>query len=381
VRTFSTSSWVTDSAAGATAYSCGVKTYNNAIGVDSTGIPCGTLLEAAQALGMMTGIVVTDAVAGATPGSFTAHATNRSMFEFIAKQQVDNLVDIIFGGGHKYYTKRKDGINLVDYAKAKGYTVLTSYSEFKTAELKLPLIVLFAEDQMEHEIDRNPEVQPSLSEMTQKALDLLSSHAKHGFFLMVEGSLIDVCGHRNDPAANYRDALAYDDAVGTVLEFSKSRPNTLVVSVSDHETGGLTLGVNGVYAWRPDILQAVRASSIHMAQRIRAGQSISSVLSELASINATAAEIQDIAQANLTSSLNNVGIIIGHVISSRAGVGWSTTGHTGVDINLYAKGYNSFLLKGNYDNTEVGNWVAHQFNLNLEDQTKKLATFNPNPVD
>jgi len=162
VRTLSASSLVTDSAAAATAYSCAQKTYNYGVAVDVNKKPMGTLLEAAQAKGMKTGIVVTDAVAGATPGAFSSHAVDRNMFDFIAKQQVDKKIDVIFGGGSNYYNQRSDGINLFNYARNLGYQVVTNLTDFRGV-LTTPVIAIFAPDRMAFEIDRDPNVQPSLS--------------------------------------------------------------------------------------------------------------------------------------------------------------------------------------------------------------------------
>jgi len=345
------------------------KTYNYAIAVDVNKKPMGTLLEAAQSNGMKTGLVVTDAVAGATPGSFSSHAVDRNSFEFIAKQQVDKKVDVIFGGGSQYYTNRKDGINLFDYAKTLGYQVVTNLQDFR-GELRTPVIAIFAPDRMSFEIDRDPTTQPSLSEMAKKALDLLSS--PNGFFLLVEGSNVDVAGHQNDAASNFRDALAYDETIQVVLQ--NVNKNTLVVSTADHETGGLTLGTN-VDIYNQKLLLNITASSNKMATLINGGQSAASVLHQYIGFTFTDQQIQAI--QNSSSNVGQCTILIGQTVASLVGVGWSTTGHTGVDVNLYASGYRANELLGNYNNIEVGNFVASVFGLDLAAETAKLSNFNP----
>jgi len=248
--------------------------------------------------------------------------------------------------------------------------------------LSLSVVAIFSDNRMDFDIDRNPTVQPSLAEMTQKALDLLSSEASNGFFLMVEGSNIDIAGHENDPVANFHEALAYDAALDVILSYLDGKETyTTVISVSDHETGGLTLGVNnkisgqGQYFWYPSVLLAGKCSATKMASMIQAGQPIAQVLYTYAGLNLTVAEIQAIQNAN--SSLSTTIIAIGHVISYRAGVGWSTVGHTGIDINLYATGYMTQGLRGNYNNIDIGNWVAKIFNLDLAAQTTRLKDFSP----
>jgi alkaline phosphatase len=101
------------SSAGATAYACGLKTYNGAIGVDPAQKPCGTLLEAAQMKGMKTGVVVTSSITHATPASFLSHAVHREMEDFIATQIATKNVDVLLGGGYKFFANRSDNVNYV----------------------------------------------------------------------------------------------------------------------------------------------------------------------------------------------------------------------------------------------------------------------------
>ena len=122
-----------------------------------------------------------------------------------------------------------------------------------------PVLGLFSMSHMDYEIDRDPATQPSLAEMTQKAIDLVSGD-EDGYFLMIEASRIDHAGHDNDAAAHLHDILAFNEAVATALQHAEQNSNTLVVSVSDHETGGLTLGRSGIYAWEPEALAKVQAS-------------------------------------------------------------------------------------------------------------------------
>jgi len=223
---------------------------------------------------------------------------------------------------------------------------------------------------MAFEIDRDPNTQPSLSEMAKKALDLLSS--PNGFFLLVEGSNVDVAGHQNDAASNFRDALAYDDAIEVVLQ--NVNQNTLVVSTADHETGGLTLGTN-VDIYNHKWLLNITASSNKMATLINGGQLAASVIYQYTGFTFTDQQIQAI--QNSSSNVGECIILIGKTVASTVGVGWSTTGHTGVDVNLYMSGYKSLELLGNHDNTEVGNFVANTFGLDLAAETAKLSNFNP----
>jgi alkaline phosphatase len=260
-RTRSTNSLVTDSAAGATAFSCGLKSYNGAISILDDQSPCGTVLEAAKKAGYMTGLVVTTRITDATPACFAAHVSTRSQEDRIAEQEVGyyplgRVVDLMFGGGRCHFLPngtegscRADDKDVVAMAKDKGFSYLSSRKEFDGLDLgssvKLPILGLFAETDIPYELDRRRmnDVYPSLDEMARTALKALSIATKDsdkGFFLMIEGSRIDHAGHQNDPAAQVHEVLAYDKAFSSVLDFlDKSSTPGVVVSTSDHETGGL----------------------------------------------------------------------------------------------------------------------------------------------
>ncbi len=286
-RTRSTDSRTTDSAAGATAYSTGVKTYNAAIAVDDARQPVRTILEAAEARGMATGTVSTSRVTHATPAAFAAHVEDRDMEDEIAVQQLAGGIDVLFGGGYRFFLPaekggtRKDGRDLLEQAAAAGTQVLRTRSDFERP-LRLPVVGLFTPDNLTYEIDRNPAAEPSLSELTEKAIALLSDDPD-GFFLMVEGSRIDHAAHANDPAAVLHETLEFERAVQKAPEFARRDGRTLVVSTSDHETGGLALGrraENGERArsWDPVPLARVRMSADLLAGRLAENPVLSAAL-------------------------------------------------------------------------------------------------------
>lgn len=210
-RTRSYDSLVTDSAAGATAYSCGIKTNNDAVAVDEKGKPCGTLLEAAKRQGWKTGMIVTSRVTHATPASFAAHVKMRWNEARIAEQLIGEAgypfgisVDLLMGGGKCFFMPsgmskkcgRKDLLDLINIADKKGVRIVSTRKEFDLMKEneKLPLFGLFADDHISYEIDRNPLKEPSLKEMVQKGLKILKAAVERdeapGFFLLIEGSKI-----------------------------------------------------------------------------------------------------------------------------------------------------------------------------------------------
>jgi len=260
-RTRSSSSLITDSAAGATAFSCGKKSYNGAISVLPDHTPCGTVLEAAKRAGYMTGLVVTTRITDATPACFAAHVNQREEEDRIAEQEVGEhplgrMVDLMLGGGRCHFLPnttdgscRGDDRDIVELAKSNGFSYVDDRNGFDGLNLgnsvKLPLLGLFASTDIPYEIDRRQmdDVYPSLDEMARTALKALSAATKDsnkGFFLMIEGSRIDHAGHGNDPVAQVHEVIAYDKAFASVLDFlDKDDVQGVAISTSDHETGGL----------------------------------------------------------------------------------------------------------------------------------------------
>ena len=261
-RTRSSSSLVTDSAAGATAFSCALKSYNGAISVTPDHLPCGTVLEAAKKAGYMTGLVVTTRITDATPACFAAHVNMRQEEDRIAEQMVGDyplgrVVDLMFGGGRCHFVPnstvesscRLDGKDVIALAKKNGFNYIDDRAGFDRlaggAKVQFPVLGLFADADIPYEIDRRNEndVYPSLHEMAETAMKALSEATKDsekGFFLMIEGSRIDHAGHHNDPAAQVHEVLAYDKAFQSVLDFLEhDKTQAVMVSTSDHETGGL----------------------------------------------------------------------------------------------------------------------------------------------
>jgi alkaline phosphatase len=264
-RTRSSSSLVTDSAAGATAFSCGQKSYNGAISILPDSTPCGTVLEAAKKAGYTTGLVVTTDITDATPACFASHVGFRTQQDEIALHQVGHgplgrVVDLMLGGGRCHFLPngtdggcRQDGIDVIKLAqKEYGWNYLGDRSAFDELwegkkEVTLPMLGLFAPTDIPFELDRRNmnDQYPSLSEMAKtalRALEKATEKSDKGFFLMIEGSRIDHAGHGNDPSAQVREVLEYDRTFKTVLDFlEENKTDGVLVATSDHETGGLSV--------------------------------------------------------------------------------------------------------------------------------------------
>ena len=235
-KTQSSDDFITDSAAGATAFSIGEKTYNGAIGVDSLKKPKPTILEMAETNGLSTGLVATCAITHATPAAFIAHQPSRSMNNEIAYDFTKTDVDVVIGGGKHYFDTRKDGMNLIDTLRYKGYEVVDSTVDFTT--MASGKFYAFTNS---YHVPSMKNGRGNFSEKASlKAIEVLSENKK-GFFLMIEGSQIDWGGHDNDADYIAREMVDFDITIGKVLDWAIKDGNTLVVITADHETGGFAL--------------------------------------------------------------------------------------------------------------------------------------------
>lgn len=235
-KSYSASDYITDSAAGGTAFSTGTKTKNGCLAVDSTLKVLPTILEMAEEKGLATGLVSACAVTHATPASFIAHVGSRGNYEEIAPWYLKTDIDVFIGGGLKYFNARKDSINLIDKLLAKQYQVITSLNQLDNVKSGKLAGLLYADHPPKMSEGRGD----MLAKSSTKAISLLEKNKK-GFFMMIEGSQIDWAGHDNNSDYLINEMLDFDGVVGLVLDYAKKNGETLVVVTGDHETGGLTL--------------------------------------------------------------------------------------------------------------------------------------------
>lgn len=234
-KTYSSSDFTTDSGAGGTALACGVKTKNKMIGMTPDSVAVQSILELASKNQLATGIVVACALTHATPASYIAHQVNREMNEEIATDYLKTDIDVMIGGGKKYFEDRTDNRNLTNELKARNYQIAYTLKEVKAVNSG-KLAGLLYDDQN----PGMPERGNMLPESTQSAIDILRNNKK-GFFLMVEGSQIDWAGHDNNYQQLIKEMLDFDKTIGKALDFAIKDKNTLVIITADHETGGMTI--------------------------------------------------------------------------------------------------------------------------------------------
>ncbi|MCB9342950.1 MAG: alkaline phosphatase [Lewinellaceae bacterium] len=255
---------VTDSAAGATAFACGCKTKNGVIGLDSKMEKCFSILEDAEAHGLSTGLVASCSITHATPAAFIAHVESRTEHEAIAADILKTDVDLLIGGGLKYFKDRSnDSRNLLNELQDKGYTV----SDYEgqpfpalTFSAAKPLVWFGAyEEPLSVTKGRDWLPQAAI-----KAPVFLKQRSDKGFFLMLEGSQIDWAGHANDANRVVKEMLDFDAVVGKILDFAKEDGQTLVIITADHETGGLALEQGHAH----DSLDLTFSSTYHTASLV-----------------------------------------------------------------------------------------------------------------
>jgi len=225
---------MTDSAAAGTALSTGYRTVNNYLGLDRRKMPHANLTEAAQSVGKATGLVSTYEWPHATPASFAAHALQRTDYADFYRQIENKNLQVVLGNG--YGSVAAYGATM-QTAIDNGYTIVKTKAEMAAVQPGDKIWGNVYETSFDFDIYNGADTS-TLAEMTQAAITALSGD-EDGFFLMVEGSKVDTGGHSNNTAQMSSDYIAFDEAFKVAVEFAKSRNDTVVVAVPDHDTGGL----------------------------------------------------------------------------------------------------------------------------------------------
>ncbi|AJE53624.1 alkaline phosphatase [Paenibacillus jamilae] len=393
VRTHSADAPIADSAPAGTAFATGHKSHTGYVGVlpDEATMPgqqpiaagdakkpVASILEASKLAGKSTGIIATSEIMHATPADFTAHYPDRKNYDALSMQQAYNGVDVVLGGGGKFLEPagRKDGQDIIAQIKDQGYDFVTTPEGLKNSTSN-KLWGSFSPEALAYNLDRDASKEPSLAEMTTKAIDVLSKNDK-GFFLMVEGSKVDWAAHANDPTGIISDVLSFDDAVKVALDYAKQNQNTVVVAVTDHGNGGLTIGSSDTtsnYDKTPlasfiDPLKKAKLTGEGLEAKLNADRSnIKEVLSTYFGItDLTDEEVKTIKNAKEGS----VNYAVGPMISKRANIGWTTGGHTGGDVVLYTYAPNGDRPSGVIDNTDVNKYMTRVLGLDLDTVSKQL---------
>lgn len=404
--TYDASKFITDSAAAATALATGYKALDGGVGVDAFNRPhpsIATLLK--EKNNYKVGIISSVSIDHATPAGFYAHQTSRNKYYDIGLDLSNSNFDYFGGGGFKkpagYDGTQK---NLVDIAKQAGYTYVNSKADFDALKPKEGQKVLAinaildtpSDAALDYSIDRNSQ-DLTLADYTKKGVELLMNDT--GFFMMIEGGKIDWAAHANDAATLIHDVASLEDAVNVALDFYAAHPDeTLIIVTGDHETGGFGIGFGATgYDTYFNVLASQKISgqkysrdyiTKYRNEQIGFEQVLQDIESLFGLYQATSPQAKDNPRAVLSErdiailhqgyleslipydkrpyrktdgyrieysyyDQEPLQIAITHILNGKAGLGWTTTAHTGLPAAVYAKGVGQESFSGIYENTEI----------------------------
>jgi len=352
---------VTDSAASATALASGVKSYNGAIGVDVHKQPVSSVLHAAKLKGMKTGLAVTSQIVHATPASYVAHNENRRNYDAIADSYFDDRlkgqlkVDVMLGGGTQYF-KREERDLTAEFVGA-GYVYVDAYSELADVPKGSNLLGLFAPVGLPWALD--DEQANRLQVLTEQAVRHLEN--PEGFFLLVEASQVDWAGHGRDINSAMAEMSDLHTTLLWIEEYQKAHPNTLVVVTADHSTGGLTLAANGEYRWSPEDLHDINMSvpqmiKMMLTERMNGTERVNFV-SEQLGFPLTSVQEEELVLLDMTQKNRPLEDVIKRMIDAHTNTGWTTHGHTAIDVQIFAHGPHQEKFAGYLDNTDIAKQI------------------------
>jgi alkaline phosphatase len=401
VKTHSSDAPIGDSAPTGSTYATGylsqtgfIATYPKSAGKDrdlvkidqtKTYQPLFTILEAAKLDHKSTGLVVTCQFPHATPADFSAHTIYRDQYDNIAKQMVYNHLNLVFGGGTKYLDPavRNDKENLMSVLKKRNYSVVTDMKSFRELTTKDSLVWgLFAKDALPFDLDSNKDSVPSLAEMTNKALGILSANP-NGFFLMVEGSKVDWAAHDNDPVGVATEFLAFDSAVGVAMDFAKKDGNTAVVICPDHGNSAIsvgnrrsnhgydTLSVSSIIQPLKNCkLTAAGLTSILMNKKERS--SVSNLFKENTGITLQNNDLDSLMMTINKKETSALTRRIAKIITANTYIGFTTNGHTSEDVMLAVYHPQNYRPEGVIQNKGVNAYMKDILGTrNLDSLTEK----------
>jgi len=347
------SGYVTDSAASATALAAGIKTYNGAIGLDVDKKALESVLQRAKKIGKKTGVAVTSQIVHATPAAYIAHNESRNNYNELADSFLDdringkNVADVMLGGGWNYFIR--DDRNLVAEFKALGYQYADSYTDLLALPKGKPTLGLFADKGLPKALDdSNPH---RLSVLTESAISHLEN--VNGYFLLVEASQVDWAGHANDIASAMSEMEDLEQTIKLLKNYVDLHPDTLVILTADHSTGGLTIGADGDYRWSPEFIQNMKASVTMMSEKMMDEEDMALYVEDVFGFALNDDEKNRISGISIDMTPRARESVLKSVLDKRTNTGWTTSGHTGIDVEVYAFGAGAQAFAGNLNNIDI----------------------------
>lgn len=397
ITTYSTSSPVTDSAAAGTALATGSKTRNSMLGMNADSIPVTSIAKTLFDKGFGVGLVTSVAPDDATPGAFYAHVPNRRDYYQVGCQMAESGYDFIAGAGLRGITDKKTGqpTDLLDrfasneVAVVRGLDTLSHINSSKILLLNTDTVNTW---NIGYTIDSIPGAL-TLPALTEACLRHLDKNGRDRFFMMVEGGNIDHAAHANDAGATIKEIIAFQEAIRIAYDFYLAHPDeTLIVVTADHETGGLGLG-NTVsrYKQHLEYIDAQKISkenfsdfcqSILRSRRVFTWEEMKEALTDnfglwktipvnekqsealRADFEKCFIEHRGADQKTLYNDFNEFAVNVCNIMDTAIGVGWTTTGHTGGLVPLFAIGVGAEKFAGFADNTDIPRTIMEIADMN-----------------
>lgn len=344
---------ITDSAAAGTALATGYKTYNGALGLNSEKQAVPSILEYAKFRGKSTGLVGTCQINHATLGAFAAHHESRENYHEIADDYLDeringeHKIDVMLGGGTSYFSRNDR--NLVDEFRKNGFGYATNSIEL-LADRNEKLLGLFAPIELPKHLDRYATTVPSLSQMTKAAIKRLQQN-QDGFFLLVEGSQIDWAGHDNDIVGAMSELKDFESAFHVAIQFALDRDDTIVIATADHSTGGMSIDRNDNYKWNPAVIRSIKSTPAVIAADLHKTKELSRITRHM-HLSLHQEDWKTI-QTTLEMEVGDTKQALINIINHYSSTGWTTKGHTGEDVPIYAYGLNKHKFSGRMENSDI----------------------------
>jgi len=358
--THSADGWVTDSAAAASAWGTGIKVENGSIGIGPDRMPRVPLLVHAAQNGKKTGLVTTTRVTHATPAGFSANVPRRDMERDIAIDQVTRKIDIILGGGSKFFTPRvlergKDAVIVRTADELAGHTPVVGKQT----------LGLFASSHLPFVVDRGPTI-PGLAAMASKAIDFLSKSAE-GFVLQIEAGRVDHAAHSSDAWGLVREQVEFDETLAAVASWVQGRDDTLLIVTSDHGNAnpGITLyGKRGkealnklskaknTFEWIDGKLPPAERMADRLAALPGLVEQATGVALGAEGVKRLAASIRG--ESTEAFAANNLwSFVLGQLLANEWGVSFVSPNHTSDAVELLATGPGSESIPVWVDNIEL----------------------------
>jgi alkaline phosphatase len=281
-----------------------------------------------------------------------ANESRRNYFE-IADSFYDDridgkfLADVMLGAGTEHFI-REDRNVVADFQK-NGFQYVDQYEQLLSLDSQKPVLGLFGDDRLPWALDDSDATR--LKTMTNAAL--LHLNNEEGFFLLVEASQVDWAGHANEIASAMAEMNDLTATLEAISAFAEQHPDTLVLVTADHSTGGLTVAGKDGYRWDPEWIQNAKASVPSIAKQMMETDDRGALVSELLGFQLNESELATVNAANPEMSSREIEGLIKGIVNERTNTGWTTTGHTAVDVNIYGYGPGAEQFKGNLDNIDI----------------------------